>query len=67
MSKPNGKDNKRRKEDFLDWKVDNLAQFAEDVWRELQAQRDANEQLRQDLRDAMKLLRQYRAEHESVR
>lgn len=62
--KPNGKVNGkannqlRRKEDFLDWKIDNLAQFAEECWAALQHEQEANKQLRSDLRDAMKVIRQ---------
>ena len=42
---------------FAAWERDLLDKFAEDAYRRLQAQEDALEQLRLDLKDAMKLLR----------
>ena len=42
---------------FAAWERDLLDKFAEDAYRRLQAQEDALEQLRGDLKDAMKLLR----------
>ena len=43
--------------DFLSWRHEVLAQFAAEVWERTQLLEKANEQLRQDLRDAMILAR----------
>jgi hypothetical protein len=42
---------------FAAWERQTLDKFALDAYLRLQAQQEAIEQLRQDLRDAMKLLR----------
>ena len=42
---------------FSTWQHDTLAKFAAEVYAKLQAEQAANEQLRLDLKDAMKLLR----------
>jgi len=42
---------------FAAWKRQTLDRFALDAYIRLQQQQEAIEQLRQDLRDAMKLLR----------
>ena len=42
---------------FAAWTNENLAKFALDAYLRLQAQQDAIEQLRGDLRDAMQLIR----------
>ncbi len=42
---------------FAAWERQTLDKFALDAYLRLQAQQEALEQLRQDLRDAMKLLR----------
>ena len=42
---------------FLTWQHDNLAKFAKDCYIRLQDEQAANEQLRLDLKDAMKLAR----------
>jgi hypothetical protein len=42
---------------FAAWERRTLDKFALDAYLRLQAQQEALEQLRQDLRDAMKLLR----------
>ena len=42
---------------FAAWERATLDKFALDAYLRLQAQQEAIEQLRQDLRDAMKLLR----------
>lgn len=42
---------------FSAWERTTLDKFALDAYLRLQAQQEALEQLRQDLRDAMKLLR----------
>lgn len=42
---------------FPAWDRDLLDKFAEEAYRRLQQQEDALEQLRLDLKDAMKLLR----------
>jgi hypothetical protein len=42
---------------FAAWERTTLDKFALDAYLRLQAQQEALEQLRQDLRDAMKLLR----------
>jgi hypothetical protein len=42
---------------FSNWQHDTLAKFAADCYTRLQAEQAANEQLRLDLKDAMKLLR----------
>lgn len=43
--------------DFPIWKRENLDKFAQDAFVRMGELEDANEQLRQDLRDAMELLR----------
>jgi hypothetical protein len=43
---------------FSSWQHDTLVQFATDVYARLVAEQEANEQLRLDLKDAMKLARQ---------
>jgi len=42
---------------FSTWQHDTLAKFAAEVYAKLQAEQAANEQLRLDLKDAMKLAR----------
>ena len=42
---------------FITWQLDTLAKFAAEVYARLQAEQAANEQLRLDLKDAMKLAR----------
>lgn len=42
---------------FKTWSFDTLAQFAHDCYLALIQEKDANEQLRLDLKDAMKLAR----------
>jgi hypothetical protein len=42
---------------FASWQNDTLVQFAIDVYARLVAEQEANEQLRLDLKDAMKLAR----------
>jgi hypothetical protein len=44
--------------DFPSWNRETLNQFAADAATRLVALEEANDQLKQDLRDAMKLLRQ---------
>ena len=43
--------------DFPIWKRENLDKFAQEAFVRMGELEDANEQLRQDLRDAMELLR----------
>jgi hypothetical protein len=43
--------------DFKTWSPDTLAQFAQDCYLALLQEKDANEQLRLDFKDAMKLAR----------
>jgi len=43
---------------FAAWTNENLSKFALDAYLRLQAQQDAMEQLRGDLKDAMQLIRQ---------
>lgn len=43
---------------FAAWSNENLAKFALEAYLRLQAQQDALEQLRGDLKDAMQLVRQ---------
>ena len=43
---------------FSTWQHDTLAKFAAEVYARLQAEQAANEQLRIDLKDAMKMARQ---------
>jgi len=43
---------------FSTWQHDTLAKFAAEVYAKLQAEQEANEQLRIDLKDAMKMARQ---------
>ena len=45
---------------FDTWSQENLAKFATEAYLRLQAQQDALEQLRGDLRDAMKEIRRIR-------
>ena len=45
---------------FAAWTNENLAKFATEAYLRLQAQQDALEQLRGDLRDAMKEMRRLR-------
>ena len=42
---------------FATWQHDTLAKFASEVYTRLQDEQAANEQLRLDLKDAMKLAR----------
>lgn len=43
---------------FASWQHELLAQFARDSYRRIKQLEEANEQLRLDLKDAMKLTRQ---------
>ena len=43
---------------FAAWNIDTLAACATDMYIRLQEMQEANEQLRLDLKDAMKLVRQ---------
>ena len=45
---------------FAAWTNENLAKFAADAYKRLQEQQDALEQLRGDLKDAMKEIRRIR-------
>ena len=47
----------RETPDFKTWQHDTLAEFATEVYLRLQDEQAANEQLRLDLKDAMKLAR----------
>ena len=47
----------RETPDFKTWQLDTLAKFATEVYLRLQDEQAANEQLRLDLKDAMKLAR----------
>jgi len=49
--------NKRETPNFATWQHDTLAKFAHEVYIRLQDEQAANEQLRMDLKDAMKLAR----------
>ena len=49
--------NKRETPEFANWEHDTLAKFATEVYIRLQDEQAANEQLRMDLKDAMKLAR----------
>jgi hypothetical protein len=49
--------NKRETPNFMSWQHDTLAKFATEVYIRLQDEQAANEQLRMDLKDAMKLAR----------
>jgi hypothetical protein len=49
--------NKRETPNFVSWQHDTLAKFATEVYIRLQDEQAANEQLRMDLKDAMKLAR----------
>jgi hypothetical protein len=49
--------NKRETPNFVSWQHDTLAKFATKVYIRLQDEQAANEQLRMDLKDAMKLAR----------
>ena len=42
---------------FAAWSNENLAKFASEAYLRMQSQQDAIEQLRGDLKDAMKLVR----------
>ena len=42
---------------FAAWSNENLAKFALEAYQRMQAQQDAMEQLRGDLKDAMQLVR----------
>jgi len=42
---------------FAAWSNENLAKFALEAYQRMQAQQDALEQLRGDLKDAMRLVR----------
>ena len=48
---------KRETPSFATWQHDTLAKFATEAYIRLQDEQQANEQLRLDLKDAMKLLR----------
>lgn len=43
--------------DFPSWQRKTLDKFAQDAFRRMDELEEANEQLKQDLKDAMKLLR----------
>jgi hypothetical protein len=47
--------NKRETPNFATWQQETLAKFATEVYIRLQDEQAANEQLRLDLKDAMKL------------
>ena len=47
--------NQRETPNFATWQHDTLAKFAHEVYIRLQDEQAANEQLRLDLKDAMKL------------
>lgn len=47
----------RETPNFLTWQHDTLVKFAAEVYTRLQDEQAANEQLRLDLKDAMKLAR----------
>jgi hypothetical protein len=47
----------RETPDFASWQLDTLAKFATECYTRLQDEMAANEQLRRDLKDAMKLAR----------
>jgi hypothetical protein len=49
--------NKRETPEFASWEHDTLAKFARDCYIRLQDEQEANEQLRRDVKDAMKLAR----------
>jgi hypothetical protein len=49
--------NQRETPNFTTWQHDTLAKFATEVYTRLQDEQAANEQLRNDLKDAMKLAR----------
>ena len=49
--------NPKEKPNFAAWQHDTLAKFATEVYIRLQDEQAANEQLRMDLKDAMKLAR----------
>ena len=53
---------KNKKEDFQTWKLETLAEFADECYAALKAEQEANEHLRRDLRDAMKIIRQRHSE-----
>ena len=47
----------RETPNFATWQHDTLAKFAAEVYAKLQAEQAANEQLRLDLKDAMRMAR----------
>jgi hypothetical protein len=47
----------RETPNFASWQHDTLARFATECYIRLQDEQEANEQLRMDLKDAMKLAR----------
>lgn len=49
--------NNKNLPNFAAWREDNLAKIAEDLYIQNLQLREANEQLRLDLKDAMKLVR----------
>ena len=49
--------NDTQKPNFASWELSVLAKLTHDIWDDNIKLRDANEQLRLDLKDAMKLLR----------
>lgn len=49
--------NNKNLPNFAAWREDNLAKIAEDLYMQNLQLREANEQLRLDLKDAMKLVR----------
>lgn len=48
---------------FMRWRHSTLAAFAAETYARLKAEQDANEQLRQDLRAAMQLVRAANLKH----
>jgi len=54
--------NENAKPAFAAWETGNLANLCNDLWDDNVKLRDANEQLRLDLKDAMKLVRQANAD-----
>lgn len=51
------------KPNFATWKQETLAQFADDCYSSLLSEKAANQQLRLDLKDAMRIARQQLLEH----
>lgn len=49
---------KNDKPNFAAWSLENLAKFASDAYERMRVQEEAMEQMRLDLKDAMKLARQ---------